>query len=269
MKRFIAAALQLNTKDNLEDNLNTISSLVDLAVKDGAELVVLPENANYLADEGKLDHAELLDGPTMITYSDLARRNNIYLHCGSFLEKSDDPQRSFNTSVLINPEGKIIETYRKIHLFDVNIGGQAVFMESKHIIPGDKCVVAKTPLANIGMTICYDLRFPELFRSLTDKGADLITIPAAFTLYTGKDHWEPLLRARAIENQVFIIASGQWGVHPENKTCFGSSMIIDPWGTILARASEGVGYITAPIDLDLQISVRSQIPCLENRRSFS
>ncbi len=268
MKRFIAAAIQLNTKDNVDESLSTISNLVEMAVRDGAQFVVLPEYANYLADANKLNHAEPLDGPTMAAYGELARRNNIYLHCGSFLEKSDDPQRSFNTSVLIDPEGKIVETYRKIHLFDVNIGGQVTFMESKHIVPGEKSVVAKTPIANIGMTICYDLRFPELFRSLTEKGANLITVPAAFTLYTGKDHWEPLLKARAIENQVYVVAPGQWGTHPENKTCFGGSMIIDPWGTVLARASEGVGYITAPIDLDLQTVIRRQIPCLENRRSF-
>ncbi len=269
MERFIAAAIQLNSKDNVEENLATINGLVEASAKDEARLAVLPEYANYLSDDNKLQHAEPLDGPTITAYREMARRNKLYLHCGSFLEKSDDPQRSYNTSVLIAPDGAILETYRKIHLFDVNIGNQVSFMESKSIIPGDKSVVAETSLAKIGLTICYDLRFPELFRSLTGKGANLITTPAAFTLYTGKDHWEPLLRARAIENEVFVIAAGQWGVHPNNKPCYGSSMIIDPWGTILARASEGVGYITAPIDLKLQTEVRSQIPCLDNRRDFN
>ncbi len=269
MERFIAAAIQLNTKNNVAENLAVIEELVDAAAKDGAKLIVLPEYANYLADTNQREHAETLDGPTMATYRELARSRGIYLNCGSFLEKSTDPTRSYNTSVLIAPDGEIIDVYRKIHLFDVNLGSQVSVKESDSIAPGDKSVVAETPLMNIGLTICYDLRFPELFRSLTDKGANLILTPAAFTLFTGKDHWEPLLRARAIENAVFVIAAAQWGVHPNNKSCFGSSMIIDPWGTVLARASEGVGFITAPIDLRLQTKVRNQIPSLRHRRDFT
>lgn len=269
MERFIAAAIQLNSKDKVKENLDVIKRLVNEAVQDGAKLVVLPEYANYLSDENKLEHAETLEGRTMTSYRELARTNGVYLNCGSFLEKSEDPQRSYNTSVLISPKGEIIDIYRKIHLFDVSIGSQVSAKESDSIVPGEKSVVVKTPLLDIGMTICYDLRFPELFRSLTDKGANLITTPAAFTLFTGKDHWEPLLRARAIENEVFVIAAGQWGVHPNNKSCFGGSMIIDPWGTVLAKASEGVGFITAPIDLNLQTKVRKQIPNLQNRRHFS
>jgi deaminated glutathione amidase len=241
---------------------------VAAAANDGARLVVLPEFANYLADDGKLEHAESLDGATVCAYRDLARRHGILFHCGSFLETSGDPRRAYNTSVLIAPDGEIIATYRKIHLFDVAISGRAANLESAHIKPGDRSVVAETPLGGIGMAICYDVRFPELFRTLTDNGAAVITMPAAFTLYTGKDHWEVLLRARAIENQVFIVAPGQWGNHPTNRSCFGSSMIIDPWGTVLARASEGVGYVVAPIDPALQIRVRQQIPCLGNRRPF-
>ncbi|BBO91279.1 carbon-nitrogen hydrolase family protein [Desulfosarcina ovata] len=269
MERFVAAAIQLNSKDNVAENLAVIKELVDAATGDGAKLIVLPEYANYLADENKLKHAETLDGPTMATYRELARTNGIYLNCGSFLEKSNDPKRSYNTSVLISPNGEIIDIYRKIHLFDVSIDHQVNDKESDSIVAGDKSVVARTPLLNIGLTICYDLRFPELFQALTDKGANLIAAPAAFTLFTGKDHWEPLLRARAIENEVFVIAAGQWGAHPENKSCFGSSMIIDPWGTVMAKASEGVGFITAPIDLQLQAKVRAQIPNLQNRRHFS
>ncbi len=268
MERFIAAAIQLNSKDQVEDNLKSITELVDAAAGDGAQLVVLPEYANYLSDDNKVEHAEALDGATISAYQELASKHQIYLHCGSFLEKSDIPEKCYNTSVFLGPDGTIIATYRKIHLFDICIAGQPTFMESKYILPGKSSVVAETSLAKVGMTICYDLRFPHLFQKLTDKGANIITTPAAFTLYTGKDHWEPLLRARAIENEVFVIAPGQWGLHPNSKACYGSSMIIDPWGTVLARASEGVGYITAPIDLTRQVNVRNQIPCLANRREF-
>lgn len=268
MQKFLAAAIQLNSRDETGPNLDAIASLVAAAANDGARLVVLPEYANYLADDGKLAHAEPLEGPTVAAYQDLARRHGIFFHGGSFLERSEDPRRACNTSVMIGPDGGIIATYRKIHLFDVAIGGRAEHLESNDILPGDRSVVAGTALGKIGMSICYDVRFPELFRALTAKGAAVITVPAAFTLYTGKDHWEVLLRARAIENQVFIIAPGQWGSHPEHRSCFGSSMIIDPWGTVLARASEGVGYVVAPIDPALLKRVRQQIPCLDHRRPF-
>lgn len=268
MPKFLAAAIQLNSQDDVAANCDAIARLVGAAAADGADLVVLPEYANYLADEGKVAHAESLDGPTISTYRDLARRHDIVFHCGSFLETAADPQRTYNTSVLIAPDGEVIATYRKIHLFDVAIDGGVDSLESRDILPGRRSVVAETPLGRIGMAICYDVRFPELFRTLVDKGAGVVTMPAAFTLYTGKDHWEVLLRARAIENQVFIIAPGQWGGHPNNRSCFGSSMIIDPWGTVMARASEGVGFVMAPVDFAFQERVRQQIPCLDNRRPF-
>ena len=268
MQKFLAAAVQLNSRNDSAANLDSITRLVASTAGEGARLVVLPEYANYLADDDKLAHAEPIEGPTVSAYRDLARRHGIVLHCGSFLERSGDPQRAYNTSVLIAPDGEIIATYRKIHLFDVAIGDRVENLESSHILPGNRSVVARTPVGDIGMAICYDVRFPELFRALTDQGAGLIAIPAAFTLYTGKDHWEVLLRARAIENQVFIVAPGQWGSHPNARACFGASMIIDPWGTVLARASEGVGYIVAPIDPALTTRVRQQIPCRDNRRPF-
>lgn len=273
MSSCLVAAIQLNSQDQPEINFDAIANLVSSAANAGARIVALPESANYLSDLEIAAHAEPLDGPTISAYRKLARNHGIYLHCGSFLECSpkhlNDPDRAFNTAVLVSPEGEIVAAYRKIHLFDVAIGGAVDHMESRHIIPGNQSVVAKTPYGNIGFAICYDLRFPELFRKLTDNRADIIILPAAFTLYTGKDHWEVLLRARAIENQVYVIAPAQWGPHPVGQTCFGSSMIIDPWGTVIARSPEGPGYILAPIDLDRKAAVRRQIPCLRNRRPFS
>lgn len=269
MDRFIASAIQLNAKDNVSDNFHEISRLVQAAANDGAQLVVLPEYSNYLSDDGKVEHAESLNGTSVQKFQELASAYKIFFHCGSFLEKSDEPDRAYNTSILISPTGKILATYRKIHLFDISITGNVEANESKSIKPGTEAKVAVTDLCNIGLTICYDLRFPELFRKLMEKGAQVITVPAAFTLYTGKDHWESLLRARAIENQVYIIAPGQFGIHPNNKACFGNSMIIDPWGTVLARAPEGTGYVLAQIELNREEKIREQIPCLKNRRQFA
>lgn len=269
---FIAAAIQLNSQDQPDINLDAIFRHVSGAARNGAQMVALPESAHYLSDQDMAAHAEPLNGPTVSLYRQLARDLGIYLHCGSFPEcspeHSNDPQRAFNTAVLISPEGDILAVYRKIHLFDVSIDGAVDHMESRQIIPGNQSVVAETRYGRIGFAICYDLRFPELFRQLADKGADIIILPAAFTLYTGKDHWEVLLRARAIENQVYVIAPAQWGPHPVNKTCFGNSMIIDPWGTVIARASEGQGSVLASIDPARTAVVRRQIPCLQNRRSF-
>ncbi|MDL2269123.1 carbon-nitrogen hydrolase family protein [Desulfosarcina sp. OttesenSCG-928-A07] len=268
MPSFLVAAIQLNSQDRPEINMDTISTLTSDAAQNGAQMVALPESAHYLSDLHMAAHAESMDGPTLSIYRQLAKDHGIYF-CGSFAERTNDPKRAFNTAVLISPEGEIIAVYRKIHLFDVAIGDAVDHMESRHTLPGDRSVVAKTPCGVMGLAICYDLRFPELFRQLGDKGADIIIIPAAFTLYTGKDHWEVLLRARAIENQVYVVAPAQWGPHPVNKTCFGNTMIIDPWGTVIARASEGPGYILAPVDTGRIIKVRSQLPCLQNRRFFN
>lgn len=265
MHKLRVAAVQLNSQEDVEANLKSAESLIEAAVADGSRLVVLPEYANYLAETDKLKHAETLEGRTISLFRKIAEKHGVYLHCGSFIEKSEDPNRAFNTSVLIAPQGEVVAVYRKIHLFDVVIPEQVEARESATIKPGRKVVVADTDFGRVGLTICYDLRFPELYRALTDKGARLIFVPAAFTLYTGKDHWEPLLRARAIENQVFIIAAGQFGSHPPGHMCYGNSMVIDPWGTVIARAAEGVGYIIADIDWSIQERVRRNLPCLEHR----
>ena len=268
MKKFKVAAIQMNSKDVVSDNLETAGRLFESAAAEGARLIVLPEYANYLSTRKKLEHAESLEGDTIHRYRQMARRLGIYLNCGSFVEKSDDPGRAFNTSVLIDPNGEIAAAYRKIHLFDVHIPGQVDSRESKIFKPGNKVVTVDTHLCRMGFTICYDLRFPEQYRALTDSGARLIMVPAAFTLYTGKDHWETLLRARAIENQVFIVAAGQFGSHPVGNTCFGGSMVIDPWGTVISRASEGTGYALGTIDPAVQERIRRSLPCLDHRVSL-
>ncbi len=255
----------MNSQDNRDENLTAAAELIQSAAGDGAKLVVLPEYSNYLSDEARLEHAETLDGPTMSFFSEQARTHNIYLHCGSIIEQSEEPSKAYNTSVLLNPKGEIVACYRKIHLFDLFIPGQVDARESKHLKPGNKAVAKRTELGTFGMTICYDMRFPELYRKLTDQGANLIFVPSAFTLYTGKDHWEPLLRTRAIENLIYIVAPAQFGVHPKNKRCFGSSMIIDPWGTVIAKASEGVGYTIANVNWRLQKSIRQKLQALNHR----
>lgn len=268
MKKLRVAVVQLNSQDDLDSNLQCIEELTKSAASDKAQLVVLPEYANYLAEARKGEHAESLDGKTMELYKGLAGSLNIYFHCGSFLEKSENPERPYNTSVFINPWGEIMAYYRKIHLFDVVIPGQVDARESNTITPGNRAVTVDTEFGTFGFTICYDLRFPELFGTLTSLGAKMIFTPAAFTLYTGKDHWETLLRARAIENQVFIVAPAQFGSHPPGKPCFGNSMVVDPWGTVIAKASEGVGYAVCDIDWKIQDNVRKNLPCLEHKVNF-
>lgn len=260
------ASIQLNSQDNKEMNVKKALTLIEKAAMDGAKLVVLPEYFNFLGDDKeKIKHAESIPGPTSTALMEKAKELGIYIHCGSILEKGDE-KRSYNTSLLIDDQGNIVATYRKIHLFDVEIEGRVVAKESDSIIPGDQVVTAVTPFGKLGFAICYDLRFPELFRSLVLKGAQIIVLPAAFTLYTGIHHWEVLLRARAIENQCYVIASGQFGSYPPNRTNFGSSMIIDPWGIVVARAPEMECYIMADIDLNRVKESRERVPCLSNRK---
>lgn len=265
LEKLYAAVIQMNSRDDVEKNLADAGKLIDSAAEEGARLIVLPEYSSYHSDYGTIEHADNLDGKVLKFFKEKAREIKAYLHCGSFIEQSDDPVKAYNTSVLIDPAGDITACYRKMHLFDVNVPGQVSIRESNKFKAGKEVVVAETDIGTFGFTICYDLRFPELYRMLVDRGARLIFVPAAFTLYTGKDHWEVLLRARAIENQVYIVAPAQFGVHPDNKACFGASMIIDPWGTVIARASEGVGYAIAPIEWSLLEKFRQRIPSLKHR----
>ncbi|MGH2992707.1 MAG: carbon-nitrogen hydrolase family protein [Solirubrobacterales bacterium] len=264
-----AAAVQLNSTDDKQRNLETAERLVRAAADDGAELIALPEKWNLLAGgEALLAGAEPIDGPTITAARSWARELGVHLVAGSIAERASDNEKLFNTSVLIDSQGEVEAVYRKIHMFDVDVGGVA-YRESEHEDPGTEIVVAHAGDVAVGMTVCYDLRFPELYRILAVRGARVIVVPAAFTLHTGKDHWEPLLRARAIENQAFIVAPNHFGEAPPHYHSYGRSMIVDPWGVILATASDEEAFIAAELDFALQDRVRESLPSLANRRPES
>jgi predicted amidohydrolase len=259
-----AAAVQLNSTNEKARNLEAAERLVRAAAADGAELVALPEKWNLLAGgEELLAGAESLDGPTLTAARGWARELGIHLLAGSISERG--AEKAFNTSVLIGPGGEDIAVYRKIHMFDVDVGGVA-YRESDHEEPGAEIVTAPLGELLAGLTVCYDLRFPELYRILAVRGARLIAVPSAFTSATGRDHWEVLLRARAIENQVFVLAPDQVGEAPPHFSSYGHSAIVDSWGTVLATAPDEECFVAADLDLAEQERVRESLPSLASRR---
>ncbi|HKG36680.1 MAG TPA: carbon-nitrogen hydrolase family protein [Solirubrobacterales bacterium] len=259
-----AAAVQLNSTGHVDRNLEAAERLVRAAAADGAELIALPEKWNLLAGgEELLAGAEALDGPSLSAARDWARRLGVHLLAGSIAERHGD--RARNTSVLIDPHGEDVAVYRKIHMFDVEVGGVS-YRESEHEDAGEEIVTAALGDLIAGLTVCYDLRFPELYRILAVRGARVITIPSAFTLATGRDHWEVLLRARAVENQVFVVAPNQVGEAPPHYHSFGRSMIVDPWGVVLATAPDEECFVAADLDIAAQERVREKLPSLANRR---
>lgn len=254
------AALQLCSKADKKENTKKALELIQEARTQGARLVVLPEAFNcYCNLEDMVRQAEPVPGPTINLLAQEAKQHKIYILCGSILEKAGK-NRVFNASVMVGPEGDILGVYRKVHLFDVHIPGGLKFQESRSITPGRRLVVIEIDGLKAGLAICYDLRFPELFRTLRQKGAELMLLPSAFTAYTGKDHWEVLLRARAIENQVFVVAANQFGTHPNGITTYGRSMIIDPWGAILSQAPDKDGFILAELYMRILRDVRRRLP---------
>jgi predicted amidohydrolase len=190
----------------------------------------------------------------------------MWVVAGSFHERGPDPDRTYNTSLVFDRSGGLVSAYRKIHLYDVEIPGRVSYLESRSVAPGNDCVTVDVAGLRVGMSICYDLRFPELYRRLAGAGAQLLLVPAAFMLHTGRDHWEVLLRARAIENQCYVAAAAQIGDHDPGRTCFGRSMVVDPWGTVLAQAPDEIGVTVADLDLDRLARIRSELPSLANRR---
>ena len=261
-----AAAVQLNSNGDKDRNLAAAERLVRAAAADGAEFVALPEKWNLLAGGQELvAGAEPLDGPSLTSAREWARDLGIHLLAGSISERGGGGEKASNTSVLIGPEGDDLAVYRKIHMFDVDAGGVS-YRESEFERPGSEPVTASLGELTAGLTVCYDLRFPELFRILALRGARLIAVPSAFTLATGRDHWEVLLRARAIENQLFVIAPNQWGEAPPHYNSFGRSAIVDPWGIVLATAPDGEGFAAADLDFAAQNRVRDSLPSLANRR---
>jgi deaminated glutathione amidase len=262
-----AAAVQLTATPDKARNLRTADRLVRRAADDGARLVVLPEKWSLLGRGADLrDGAEPLDGPAVTWARSIARELGIDLVAGSVAERVDGEPKLRNTSLHIGPDGEVRATYRKVHMFDVEVDG-TVYRESDHEAPGDEVVLSATADGvELGLTVCYDLRFPELFRILAVRGARVVTVPAAFTLATTRDHWEVLVRARAIEDQCFVIAANQVGEHVEGLRSGGRSMIVDPWGLVLAQAADAETVITADLDLDAQAAIRTRLPSLANRR---
>lgn len=261
------AAIQLSSNADLERNLRVAGELVAQAAAQGARLAVLPEVFNRRGSkELLLANQEDLTGPTVAWMCEMARRHSLWLLAGSFMEKrAEFAPRGSNSSLLVRPDGERVAHYRKIHLFDVEVHGVST-RESDAMVPGDAAVLTTVEDVKLGLTICYDLRFPELYRALTLAGARVVAVPAAFTERTGRDHWEVLLRARAIENQVFVIAPNQFGPAEGTQTCYGRSLIIDPWGVVLAQAPDTECCIVANLDFAAQDRVRAGLPCLEHRR---
>ena len=268
------ACVQMNTRGDVAANVGVATALVEKAAAAGARLVALPETWAYKGHrEGIHASAEAVDGPSNAALAQLAARLGIFVLAGSIYEPSPSPGHVFNTSALFGPHGDLLAAYRKIHLFDVTAGTK-VYSESDDVTPGADLVTAEIDVGSsdpaatvtLGLTICYDLRFPELYRSLALRGAQLLCVPSAFTAYTGAAHWEVLLRARAVENGCFVIAPGQVGEHLPGRACFGHSMIVDPWGAVLAEVQDGIGFCIADLDLGRLAEVRAQIPSLQNRR---
>jgi predicted amidohydrolase len=261
-----AAAVQLNSTQDKQRNMATADRLTREAAADGANLIVLPEKFNVLGEhDDYVAGAEPLDGPTVTWARETARELAVDLVAGSIVERREGREKLGNTSVHVGPDGELKGVYRKIHMFDVVVGG-IEYRESASEDPGDEIVLSEAADGvPLGLTVCYDLRFPELFRILAIRGARVISLPAAFTKVTGRAHWEILIRARAIENQAFLVAADQIGTHPPDKESFGGSMIVDPWGELLARAPDEECFIAANLDFARQDDVRDKLPSLANR----
>ncbi|HVR03793.1 MAG TPA: carbon-nitrogen hydrolase family protein [Polyangia bacterium] len=279
MSALNVAALQLTSTEDVSANLAACGALARAAAGAGASLIGLPENFAYLGTDRdhRLALAEALPepgadreaataGPILAAMQALARETGAWLLLGGFPERAASPTRIRNTSVLLRADGAVAATYRKIHLFDVDVPGGKRFRESETVEAGDAPVVAETPWAKLGLSICYDLRFPELYRALVARGARLLAVPSAFTLETGKDHWRVLLRARAIENQAYVFAPAQFGHHGGDRRSWGHAMVVDPWGAVIAECGDHAGFALAAVDFAYQDRVRASLPCLTHRK---
>jgi predicted amidohydrolase len=265
--KVVAAALQMTSTAEVDRNLATAERLIAEAAARGAGFVALPENFAFLRSTGDpAPQAQALDGPWVRRMADAARRHAVTLLLGSVPGKSADPAKVHNTSVLLGSDGAILAVYRKIHLFDIDLPGLEHLKESRDVAAGQDVVVARTPFGALGMTICYDVRFPELYRALTRRGARVLAVPSAFTERTGKDHWEVLLRARAIENLAYVVAPAQVGVHGKGRSSHGHAMIVDPWGTVVAQVADGEGMALAELDFERQDRLRRELPALGHVR---
>jgi predicted amidohydrolase len=268
----VAAVVQLSSQSDVAQNLARAEHWIAEAARAGARLIALPENFAFMGEEdGKRAIAEALVppfGPIVTSIARAAKEAGAFVVAGGMPEKSDSLARPFNTSVLFGPNGNIVARYRKLHLFDVDLADGTKLEESRATTPGDPADLSVVDVSglSLGMTVCYDVRFPELYRALEARGARIVTVPAAFTVTTGKDHWHVLLRARAIENQLFVLAPAQTGKHPKGRQTYGKSLIVDPWGDVLAQAGEGEGFAVARLDPAQQDSVRTSLPSLRHKR---
>ena len=261
--RYLVAACQMDSQNNKQANLRIAGEMIAENAAKGAEIIAFPETVNFMG-KGYRHQAEPVPGPTTDFFCEQAAKHKVWIVSGSFPEEQENG-KPYNTLILADPEGNIRCRYRKLHMFDVEVENTPSYKESNHNTAGNEIVLVDTELGRLGFAICYSRRFGEMFRIMALQGAQVIFLPASFTMNTGKDHWETLLRARAIENGVYIVAPNQMG-KKTNMLAYGKSMIIDPWGDVIARASDKTGSILAEIDLDYLERVRRQIPSLENRR---
>ncbi|MBI4821930.1 MAG: carbon-nitrogen hydrolase family protein [Deltaproteobacteria bacterium] len=267
MKPFTAAVVQLTTTEDQERSLASAEDLVADAAGHGASLVALPENVSFMGPETQKQRlAESEGGPTFERLSRCAAQHHVWLLGGTLPERGQVPNKAYNTLTVFAPDGRLAAKYRKIHLFDIALGEGATHQESTSVLPGESAVLVHTPLAKIGLSVCYDVRFAALYRALRRAGAEILAVPAAFTVPTGRDHWEVLLRARAIENQCYVLAPAQVGANTETRRTFGRAMIIDPWGTLLAICPDRPSYALAEIDLGHVADLRRRMPCLDHER---
>jgi len=271
-RRLVVAIAQMTSTADVERNLAMAESLIAQAAARGAALAALPENFAFLRSEGEaVPEPQALDGAWVRRMADCARRHRMALLLGSIPERIEGDARVHNTSILLGADGAPIAIYRKIHLFDIDLPGMEHLKESRAVRPGEVLVAADVPLpdggaARLGLTICYDLRFPELYRALVKAGARILAVPSAFTERTGKDHWEVLLRARAIENLAYVIAPAQVGIHGRGRASHGHALVVDPWGTVIAQVADGEGVAVAELDLDRQDRLRRELPALDHVR---
>jgi predicted amidohydrolase len=263
----LVGVVQMTSTSDAERNLATAEGLVERAAARGATFVALPENFGFLRSEGEpVPGAQPVDGPWVQRMATLARRLEVTLLLGSIPERIEGSPLIHNTSVLLGPAGDTLATYRKIHLFDIDLPGMEHLKESKRVRPGREVVVAQTLLGPVGLSVCYDLRFPELYRELTRRGARILCVPSAFTEHTGRAHWELLLRARAVENLAWVLAPAQVGHHGGGRASWGHAMIVDPWGTVVAQVAEGEAVALAEVDLGRQQRLRAELPALTHAR---
>ncbi|MDP3276428.1 MAG: carbon-nitrogen hydrolase family protein [Deltaproteobacteria bacterium] len=268
----LCAVVQMCSRDDLQENLRRAGLLIAKSVSRGAKLVALPENLAWMgAESAKLETAEVFaegvsEGPVLAWARRTAREFAVWLVLGGVAEKSEDPSKVYNTCVVLDAHGEIRAKYRKIHRFDVTLSDGTNLCESRTVLAGEDLVVVDTPVGKLGLSICYDVRFPELYRALVDRGAEVLVVPAAFTTFTGRDHWHVLLRARAIESQCHVLAPAQWGSHGGGRTTYGHALIADPWGTVLAECADGEGVAVAEINRVRRDEVRAQLPSLAHRR---